>query len=461
VPTTTSRGRDRYSVMELVRPLLLPRRVNDSLYPFQRRGVAWLLRNERAILGDDMGLGKTAQALGAARRLVRTGRVESVLVVAPRTLVANWVAEAEQWAPELGVATVLATGIGRQEKWRQVVDRAHVLVTNYEQLREPPEAIRRDPPGVIIADEAHRLRRAESLATRGLRQVASKRLWCLTGTPLERDPEDIAVMLSLLEPQRFAAQDRALHEISVRARLRRYMLRRKKESVLDELPKVTENVEKLSLSEGQRLAYQRAIAEYAGKGNSGSYLVLFNRLRMICDLDTESGESSKLDRAVEIIEDISESGEKIVVFSYTLEPIRRLQQRIRRREVAGVATITGEMSLDARERELETFKQEPSCAVLLASTRVASEGLTLTEANHVLFVNRWWNPTANAQARDRVVRIGQSRNVDVISLSCVDTIEERLDELLTKKEATFDAIVESLAAPDARAFQQLVGTYQR
>ena len=123
---------------DLVRPLLLPRKIADSLYPYQRRGVSWLLRNRRALLADDMGLGKTAQALGAARRLIRSGRVSWGLVVAPRTLITNWVAESKKWAPELCVLTLQPVGDGRGDAWKRAVRRGHLLVTSYEQLRDPP-----------------------------------------------------------------------------------------------------------------------------------------------------------------------------------------------------------------------------------------------------------------------------------------------------------------------------------
>ena len=123
---------------DLVRPLLLPLKIDDSLYPYQRRGVSWLLRNRRALLADDMGLGKTAQALGAVRRLIRSGRVTWAMVVAPRTLIMNWVAESKKWAPELCVLTLQPVGDDRGDVWKRAVGRGHLLITSYEQLRDPP-----------------------------------------------------------------------------------------------------------------------------------------------------------------------------------------------------------------------------------------------------------------------------------------------------------------------------------
>ena len=208
-----------------VYPLLLPRKVCDALYPYQRQGVAWLLRRKRALLGDDMGLGKTAQALAAVRRLVRTGAVSWSLVVAPRTLIANWRYEARVWAPELTVATALPLGREREAQWRRIVGRAHLVLTSYEQLRSPPTALLANPPDLVIADEAHRLRNIGALSTQGFRALRVERVWALTGTPLERDAEDLAVLLSLLDSSRFAQSDKGLPTTSLRARLRPYLLR--------------------------------------------------------------------------------------------------------------------------------------------------------------------------------------------------------------------------------------------
>ena len=122
--------------------------------------------------------------------------------------------------------------------------------------------------------------------------------------------------------------------------------------------------------------------------------------------------------------------------------------------------VTGEMSLEQRARAVQEFKEAEECRVLLASTRVVSEGLTLTEANHVLFVNEWWNPSANAQARDRVVRIGQERIVCVKSFMCRGTVEERLERLLKKKAVTFSELVEALSrTTEVSGLSEMVGEY--
>ena len=432
---------------DLVRPLLLPLKIDDSLYPYQRRGVSWLLRNRRALLADDMGLGKTAQALGAARRLIRSGRVTWALVVAPRTLIMNWVAESKKWAPELCVLTLQPVGDDRGDIWKRAVGRGHLLVTSYEQLRDPPVALLRSPPDLLIADEAHRLRRRESQSNQGFRSIKAEWLWALSGTPVERDAEDLAVLMSLLDERRFSSEDGVMHPSALRSRARPYMLRRRKDEVLGELPPVIETEEELDLTEVQRVAYRSAIQAHARRSNTSSYLALFSELRALCDIEPKSGNSTKLDRICDLLDEIAVGGEKAVVFSYLLSPLHELQRRLQRTGI-GHEMLTGNMALLEREKAVERFKRDERRTVLLASSRIASEGLTLVEANHILFVNRWWNPSSNIQARDRVFRIGQRKTVWVWTFACRGTVETRLKEILDTKQKTFDDLVEAIGKPD-------------
>ena len=427
-----------------VLPLLLPPGVKDDLYPFQREGVAWLLRNRKAILADDMGLGKTIQVIAAIRRLYRYGRIESCLVIAPRTLLANWLAEADKWAPDLIVRRLKYTRrTFTPSHWRSAVAGAHVLLASYEDLRDLWDDLDGQPPDLMVADEAHRLRKAESRAHQGMRRIAAPRMWGLTGTPVERDAQDLACLLSLLDPRRFAIDDHRHGIDALRSRVRPYLLRRTKEAVLPEIPEAAEHIETVSLHPAQRDAYNTALSSVGRRSEEG-YLALFNRLRSICDIDPETGESAKLDRAVELVESAMAAGCKTVVFSYMLDPLRRLEERLLATQGNIAAMLTGEQTLDQRKRAAERFKTGTDCWVLLASSRVASEGLTLTEANRVVFINRWWNPSTNSQAVDRVVRIGQRKPVTVHYLTCTNTVEDRLQPLLDRKEMTFDQLVEAL-----------------
>ena len=166
----------------------------------------------------------------------------------------------------------------------------------------------------------------------------------------------------------------------------------------------------------------------------------------ICSLDPSSGESSKLDRIQEIVEDVAAAGEKIVVFSYLLAPLRALRRRL---EVNWrVSFLEGGLGVEERDQAVEAFRMDPEVVALLSSLRVGGEGLTLTEANHVAFINEWWNPSANIQARDRVVRIGQKRTVLVYRFLTANTVEEALARILKRKDAQFQALIGGLASPE-------------
>ena len=444
VPSSPSITTVTPAAVEAIIPLLMPPDVESSIFGYQDRGVEWLLSRPRGILADDMGLGKTAQALTAARHAFRSGDSDCAVIAAPRSLVHNWLAEAAKWAPELTARIGLPPKAGKDDWWRNSLGRVHLIITSYEQLREPPECLLNREISLLITDEAHRLRKSESLAHQGLRQLSPSRFWALSGTPIENDADDIATIMSLLEPKQFDRSDSRMSVTSLRASIKPYVLRRSKADVLKDLPEVIENTEVLALSERQSDSYKEAVS--AKRTSPNDFLALFNKLRQICDIDPITGESSKLDRVIELLASVKEAGEKGIVFSYQRAPLQKLQERlsIERPEI-GFVVLTGAHSLEERAEIVESFKSDPDCTVLLASTRVASEGLTLTEANHVFFINRWWNPSANDQARDRVVRIGQQRTVWVTSFISDGTVESRLEELLEEKARTFDELIEELS----------------
>ena len=444
--TLSDYRRLQLSLGELIRPLLLDPPELKKLYPFQRQGVEWLSERNGGILADDMGLGKTVQVIAATRLLFNRAELRTALVICPKSLIATWEREFSRWAPELGVAVLTPPAKLREDAWKVVAGRCHVLLTNYEQLRDPPKILRQRAPDLIVADEAHRVRKRSARVTSGILRLKPKHFWALTGTPLERDIEDLATLLCMVAPQSFAPTDAKLHPSSLRSRARPYVLRRRKQDVLEELPSVLDTTESLELSVAQARAYRTAIKEYLQRGEPGEELALLTRLQALCDLDPESRESCKVDRIVSLLDRIRDQREKAVVFSYRLEPLRELRQRISAQwgEQSAVLLL-GEMDSEERDRAITYFRSDARATALLASSRVGGEGLTLTEANHVIFINEWWNPSANAQSRDRVVRIGQERVVHVHRFRCRETIEEVLDEILSRKNETFANIVDALA----------------
>ena len=447
----------RLGVGELLYPLLLDPPDLRELYPFQSQGVQWLIGRTGGILADDMGLGKTVQAITAIRLLFNRAQLRTALVVCPKSLIATWEREFDRWAPELGVAVITPPARIREGAWKAVSGRRHVLLTNYEQLREIPDILRRVPPDLIVADEAHRLRNRDARVTAGSFRLEPKRFWALTGTPLERDLEDLATLLSLVAPKSFTPNDGRLHPSSLRSRARAYILRRRKKEVLEELPAVLDTTEILELSEPQERAYWATVRQHRRTGGKGDELALLTRLQAICDIDTQTRGSCKIERILHLLSRIHEQQEKAVVFSYRLEPLRELKRRIVDqwgREAA--VLLVGEMGGEERDRAVTHFREDNRPLALLASSRVGGEGLTLVEANHVFLLNQWWNPSANDQARDRVLRIGQRHKVRVYRFLCRGTIEEALERILESKRALFDNAVERLAQSERGAWTQVL-----
>ena len=446
-PTLSAYRSMRPTAADLIRPILLATPSVKDLHPFQVTGYKWLLQHNKGILADDMGLGKTVQVLTALRFLFNEGRIHSSLIVCPKSLLATWEEEITRWSPELTRLRVTPHPSIREEVWNTVSGRAHILLTNYEQLRTPPSVLQEKPLPVVVADEAHRIRNAESQTAQGVRTINTLRFWAVTGTPIERDPEDLATMLATLDPRRSSVSDKSLHPSSLRSQARPYMLRRLKSEVLDELPAVLESAQTLELLPGQRESY-RQVLRGLSTSDTTSMLATINRLRTICDYDSRSGESAKIDRIVEIVQDIVAAGEKSVIFSYLLEPLSVLRAKLARS--LGPETVTelrGSMSATERTEAIQRFRHDRTVHSILRSTRVAGEGLTLTEANHVIFLNEWWNPSANAQARDRVVRIGQRRGVRLYRFKCRHTIEELLEAILLRKSQDVARLVDRLAEP--------------
>jgi SNF2 family DNA or RNA helicase len=410
---------------------------NIPLYPFQRVGRDWLLEVRRGILADDMGLGKTVQAIAGIVDGLWALHFSQVLIVAPRSLAFNWYAEIGRWAPSLTVSLVVPGGANTAATWARRIGKSNVIITTYEQVRENYEIIQ-GRFDLIIADEAHRLRNISSGLSKAFSKLDSKYLWLLSGTPLERDVDDLLTLLGLLHPGRFSIRDRRLEPAVVRSQAQKYILRRLKSDVLQDLPALTVSHEFLELSEDQQQEYKRALVWKRGQNP----LERYQHLRAICDVSS-SGESSKIDRIMELLLDIRGMQESAVVFSFWDEPLQAMRARIETYEAIPLHFFHSGLSLLKRNAVVDRFRREGG--VFLASGGIAAEGLTLVEANHVLFLNRWWNPSLNRQAADRIRRIGQEKPTYTYTFSAPGTIEIAIDDILAAKVEDEKTFVELLS----------------
>ena len=416
-------------------------------YPYkdhQISGAIWLTQRSAAILADDMGLGKSLQAIAAFEHLHRSQKINNVLIVCPKSLIGNWEAEFTLWAPRFCIAALHTTL--DTPGWDVLASRCHVAITNYEALRH-----HRPGPRVfdlVIFDEIHRLKNPRSLNYAAAYSLDPGSTWGLSGTPLENHAGDLVAILHLLDKRRVSRRDRCLPSNALRSMASRYILRRKKDVLASELPEIIDNTEYLPLSLQQQYAYDKTRRAHSTP-TIARWIASFTQLRNICDYDPETNDSSKIDRAVAIIGAVRQLGEKAIVFSWRLEPLRILQVRLSATyNPAAISTITGTTPSTTRSAIVRSFQTNSAPFVLLCSIRATAEGLTLTAANHVIFLNEWWNPAVNTQARDRVNRIGQTRTVYVYRLRTRGTVEARLYDLFASKSALFDEIINRLARPD-------------
>ena len=442
----------RFSLNQIARPYFLKNSIVPSakLKDYQLDGVDWLLKSPYRILADDMGLGKTLQSIVAASKLITEGKIKNVLIVCPPSLVTNWSEELKKWAPWFCVYTITNTSNHKDEIWTKLYDYSHFIVTNYEQLRETPLKIKNETIDLIIADEAHKIRKATSLIHKGIKSLKYNNFWALTGTPIENNSNDIKNILKIVNPQINLATFPINSPILLRAELKSYLLRRMKSDVLSSIMDFTETYHKISLNPEQLLTYQKILKKFSTSSKEDR-LAYFSKLKEICDFDESSGTSSKIDITIELIDKIKSRNEKVVIFSFWLKPLEMLKKKLEKVYKKNVFSVfAGDLNRAERDSLINSFKINNNHFVFLCSGKIGGEGLNLTEANHVIFFNEWWNPSNNSQARDRIIRIGQTRDTYIHHLYTVNTIEENVLDIIKTKQTLNNEVIEKMVLTEIK-----------
>lgn len=424
------------------------------LMTFQKHGVRALMVNERLLLADDMGLGKTVQAIAALRILVARREIASCLVAAPASLLDQWRRELAKWAPELSAIIVRGPVAERRWQWNANVD---VTLISYDTLRAdfaagPQTPLRQRVWDLVVADEAQRIknRNDTSAALKGLRRLRS---WALSGTPIENHEDELASILEFVDHGDDGGTVRRYYPgAGLQERHRELQVRRKKSEVLADLPPKQTTKVAIDLNPRQRESYDKAEQEgivylrsLGAEVGVEHVLQLIGRLKQICNADPRTGESSKLADIRERLLQLSAQGHKALVFSqYTSDVfgVAAAAQYLREFEPL---SFTGGMSPREREAVIQRFKENSRHRALVLSLRAGGLGLNLQEASYVFHLDRWWNPAVERQAEDRSHRMGQSVKVNVIKYSCTETIEQRIDEILERKQMLFDDLVDDVS----------------
>ncbi|EYS85867.1 helicase [Cupriavidus sp. SK-4] len=447
-----------------------------NLRPYQQAGVRWLYLLTRlglgACLADDMGLGKTMQVLSLLLVLKReSAEVRPSLLVAPASLLANWAAEAERFAPSLRLLiahpSVMPAAELRALDPARLADTDLVITSFGSLLRQP--VLGTIPWRVAIVDEAQAIKNPGAKQTRQVKQLQAQSRIALTGTPVENRLSDLWSIFDFTHPgllgsdKVFANFTRRLaqaeHFGPLRTLVRPYILRRLKtdKRVIDDLPDKTELKAWCHLSPSQAALYQRAVKDLAtaledaeGIGRKGVVLSFLMRFKQICnhpsqwlgDAAWHPEDSGKFARLRQLAEVIAAKQEKVLVFTQfreTTEPLAAFLGSIFGRE--GLVLHGG--TPVAKRRELvKRFQEDELIPFFVLSLKAGGAGLNLTAASHVIHYDRWWNPAVENQATDRAFRIGQQRNVLVHKFICRGTIEDRIDQLIEAKQQLVKDVLE-------------------
>ncbi|MCB1034326.1 MAG: DEAD/DEAH box helicase [Acidobacteria bacterium] len=456
---------------------IFPRRETESfqgkLRDYQRQALGWFafLRDFGigGCLADDMGLGKTVQVLAVLEEYRTTEESRKPnLVVMPRSLVFNWLKEAERFTP--GLSAVNYTGPQRKSKLKEA-RQADLVVTTYGILRRDILKLKEIPFHYVVLDEAQAIKNASSQAAKASRLLKADHRLALSGTPIENHLGELWSLFEFLNPgmlgrnatfRKLVQQGNGLKEEGreVLARsVKPFILRRTKEQVIKDLPSKLEQTlfcemepRQRKLYDELRSHYRATILERIGKegwGGSGSQMKVLEallRLRQaachpaLISPDRDAEPSAKMDVLLPKLLEVCDQGHRALVFSQFTSLLALVKKML---EAEGLHYEYLDGQTRDRQERVENFQKVDGPPVFLISLKAGGLGLNLTAADYVFILDPWWNPAAEAQAVDRAHRIGQTRRVHAYRLICRDTVEEKIVDLQNKKRDLADAIVSS------------------
>jgi superfamily II DNA or RNA helicase len=480
VPLTWQGGERLRSFAQRLRestytPVAAPAGLNAQLRPYQLEGLNWMQTLRElgvgGILGDDMGLGKTLQTLAHLLTEKQAGRLDRpALAVMPTSLIPNWLDEAQRFTPQLKVLAL--HGSARQKDFASLSEYDLVLTT-YALLPRDLEVLQPQPWSVLILDEAQNIKNPVSKAAQAARDLQAGQRLCLSGTPLENHLGELWSQFHFLMPgwlgdsktfnrdyrtpiEKHGNAGRMQH---LTARIKPFLLRRKKDQVATELPPKTEIVHWVELSDGQRDVYEtvrvamdkKVRDEIARSGVARSQIIILDALlklrQVCCDLRLintpltakalRSG-SGKLISLMEMLEELLGEGRRILLFSQFTSMLALIEQELQQRGI-GYSLLTGDTT--DRRTPVKDF-QGGKVPLFLISLKAGGTGLNLTAADTVIHFDPWWNPAVENQATDRAYRIGQNNPVFVYKLIAKGTVEEKIQALQQEKAALAGAVLE-------------------
>ncbi len=471
--------RQRVNTSE-VEKINIPENLQAELRPYQEDGFRWMARLAEweggACLADDMGLGKTIQTLGILLHRSATG---PALVVCPVSVVSNWIAESQRFAPILNIRTLNS---GNRQEIMEQLSAGDVLITSYGLLQSEEKLFIEKEFATIILDEAHVIKNFATKTSKVTMQLKGSFRVALTGTPLQNHLGEIWNLFNFINPgllgtiQHFNDSFVKPDDESARKYLRKliapFILRRTKSAVLDELPPKTEIVKRIQLSDAEMAFYEalrrQALANIElGEGNQGmkhlQVLAEITKLRqascnpLLVDANIKIA-SSKLATFLDIVDELIENKHRALVFSQFVTHLKIVREALDKKGIK-YQYLDGSTSLPERERNVKRF-QAGEGELFLISLKAGGLGLNLTAADYVIHMDPWWNPAVEDQASDRAHRIGQSRPVTIYRLVAENTIEEKIIQLHNTKRDMAESLLEGSDQSAKMSLTELVSLIQ-
>lgn len=451
----------------------LPTEFNATLRPYQKTGYAWLKYMGSigfgACIADDMGLGKTVQVLAYLEKMREENRNARVLLVVPASLLANWKKESEKFTPGLDIdilhgrpASALNESLANRK--------AFLTVTTYG-MASRIERLKNITWDCIILDEAQAIKNPVTKQTRRIKELKGKMKIAMTGTPIENNLTNLWSLFDFLNKGMLGSSDefkkfcKNLGESQdgyarLKSIVAPFMLRRVKtdKSIISDLPEKIEKIDYTELSKKQTVLYRKTvmdladkIEELSGMERRGAVLATIMKLKQICNhpdqylgqTEYSEADSGKFGMLREICETVYEKRERVLVFTQFKEMTQPIADFLE--EIFGTKgyVLHGSTPVSKRGEIVEAFQGEKYVPFIVLSVKAGGTGLNLTNANHVIHFDRWWNPAVENQATDRAFRIGQKKNVMVHKLVCSSTIEEKIDAIIESKKELAENVIGS------------------
>lgn len=452
---------------------------SGNLRPYQKVGLAFLMTCRSmgfgACLADDMGLGKTPQTIAYLLSLKEQNLIHiPALIICPTSIIGNWERELSRFSPSLSVYIHHGSSRKKGEQFISHCQRYDLIITSYSLLYRDHQILSRLRWSTLIYDEIQNIKNSQTKQFNAAKTLNSEHQIALTGTPVENHLHELWAIMELLNPgylgtltsfqKHYAGpieKNKDVERVSeLRRLIRPFLLRRTKldKSVIDDLPEKMEVKIFCPLTHEQAAMYQATLNNLSielktvqGIARKGRILSTLTRLKQICNHPSlvsknhshEPIQSGKVQRLIEMLEEVKEENDAAIIFTQYATFAEILVQMIKSALQREVLILTGSTPRLKREDMINRFMHQDGPQFFVISLRAGGTGLNLMRANHVFHIDRWWNPAIEDQATDRTFRIGQKRNVLVHLMIASGTLEEQIDEMISRKRSIADQVITS------------------